>query len=130
MLAPYTRFLSIDSHIALALRFFWTLPRDDSPCVLLTPAQSARGISPRAAHRSGREPSIHPARATPRKPTGFRQDKEFLRLPVASIPTWVTCFLRSTRITPLPRYYEAVRPWLIHRYFQPCVVPLVPFPLL
>ena len=40
----------------------------------------------------------------------FRQDKEFLRFPVDSILTWVTCPLRSTGITPLPRYYEAVRP--------------------
>jgi hypothetical protein len=54
--------------------------------------------------------SIHPARATPRKPAGFRQDKEFLRLPVDSILTRVTCPLRSTGITPLHRYYEAVRP--------------------
>src|SRR5262249_604049 len=64
--------------------------------------------------------SIHPARATPRKPTGFRQDSEVLRLLVDSILTWVTCSLRSTDITPLPRYYEAVRPWSVHRYFRPC----------
>jgi len=49
--------------------------------------------------------SIHPARATPRKPTGFRQDKKFLRFPVDSTLTWVTCSLRSTDITPLLRYY-------------------------
>jgi hypothetical protein len=54
--------------------------------------------------------SIHPARATPRKPAGFRQDKEFLRLPVDSILTGVTCPLGSTGITPLHRSYEAVRP--------------------
>jgi hypothetical protein len=35
--------------------------------------------------------SIHPARAAPRKPTGFRQDSEFLRLLVDSMLTWVTC---------------------------------------
>jgi hypothetical protein len=54
--------------------------------------------------------SIHPARATPRKPPGFGQDKEFTRLPVDSILTWVTCPLYSTGITPLRRAYEAVRP--------------------
>src|SRR5215472_16655812 len=59
--------------------------------------------------------SIHPARATPRKPTGFRQDEEFLRLPVDSILTRVTCPLRSAGITPLLHYYEAVRPWLARR---------------
>jgi hypothetical protein len=54
--------------------------------------------------------TIHPARATQKKTAAFRQDKEFLRFPVDSILTWVTCPLRSTGITPLPRYYEAVRP--------------------
>ena len=54
--------------------------------------------------------SIHPARATPRKPTGFRQDKEFIRFPVDSNSTWVTCSLCSTGITPFHRSYEAVRP--------------------
>jgi hypothetical protein len=54
--------------------------------------------------------SIHPARATPGKPAGFRQDKEFLRLLVDSILTRVTRPLCSTGITPLHRSYEAVRP--------------------
>jgi hypothetical protein len=31
----------------------------------------------------------------------------------------MTCPLRSTGITPLPRYYEAVRPSPAHRYFRP-----------
>jgi hypothetical protein len=54
--------------------------------------------------------SIHPARATLKKAAAFHQDKEFLRLPVDSILTWVACRLRSTGIAPLPRYYAAVRP--------------------
>ena len=54
--------------------------------------------------------SIPPARGTPGSLPSFRQDKEFLRLPVDSILTKVTCPLRSTGITPLFRYYEAVRP--------------------
>ena len=49
----------------------------------------------------------------------MRQDNEFLRLPVDSISPRVTCPLRSTGITPLPRYYEAVRPWLTRWYFRP-----------
>ena len=49
--------------------------------------------------------SIHPARATLKKAAAFHQDKEFLRFPVDSILTRVTCPLRSTDITPLPRYY-------------------------
>ena len=63
--------------------------------------------------------STHPARATLKKAAAFHQDKEFLRFPVDSILTWVTCSLRSTGITPLLRYYEAVRPWPVHRYFRP-----------
>ena len=31
----------------------------------------------------------------------------------------VTCPLRSTGITPLHRYFGAVRPWRAHRYFRP-----------
>src|SRR5215469_11141596 len=31
----------------------------------------------------------------------------------------VTCSLRSTGVTPLPHYYEAVRPGPMHRYFRP-----------
>ena|GEM_PF-1792359 len=63
--------------------------------------------------------SIHPARATPEKAAAFRQDKEFLRLPVDSIPTWVTCPLRSAGVTLLPRYYETVRPCPADQYFRP-----------
>jgi len=63
--------------------------------------------------------SIHPARATPKKAAAFRRDKGLLRFPVDPIPAGVTCPLRSTGITPLPRYYEAVRPWPVHRYFRP-----------
>ena len=63
--------------------------------------------------------AIHPARATPEKAAAFHQDKEFLRLPVDSILTWVTCSLCSTGITPFHRSYEAVRPWSVHRYFRP-----------
>jgi hypothetical protein len=64
--------------------------------------------------------AIHPARATLKKAAAFHQDKEFLRFPVDSILTWVTCPLRSTGITPLLGYYEAVRPWPVHRYCRPC----------
>jgi hypothetical protein len=82
-------------------------------------AGSARGISPRASHRSGREPLDSSGSCHPEKAAAFHQDKEFLRFPVDSTPTWVACPLRSTGITPLPRYYKAVRPWSVHRYFRP-----------
>ena len=63
--------------------------------------------------------SIHPARATLKKAAACHHDKEFLRLPVDSILTWVACRLRSTGITPLLRYYAAVRPWPVRQYFRP-----------
>jgi hypothetical protein len=69
----------------------------------LTVAESARGISPRAAHRSGHEALASSGSCHPEKAAAFRQVTEFLRLPVDSILTWVTCSLRSTDITPLPR---------------------------
>jgi hypothetical protein len=63
--------------------------------------------------------SIHPARATQRRLPPSIKTKEFLRLSVDSILTWVTCSLCSTGITPFHRSYEAVRPWSVHRYFRP-----------
>jgi hypothetical protein len=83
------------------------------------PHKSARGISPRAAHRSGREPLDSSGSCHPEKAAAFHQDKECLRLPVDSILTWMTCSLCSTGITPFHRSYEAVRPWSVHRYFRP-----------
>lgn len=82
-------------------------------------AESARGISSRAAHRSGRESLDSSGSCHSEKAAAFRQDKEFLRLPVDSIPTWVTCPLRSAGVTPLPRYYETVRPCPADQYFRP-----------
>ena len=90
-----------------------------SPLRFANPAGSARGISPRAAHRSGREPLGSSGSCHPEKAAAFHQDKEFLRFPVDSTLTWVTCSLCSTGITPSHRSYEAVRPWSVHRYFRP-----------
>src|ERR1035438_751792 len=91
-------------------------PRGSSTCAF---AESARGISPRAAHRSGRESLDSSGSCHPEEGCRLPPRQEFLRLPVDSISTWVTCPLRSTGITPLLRYYEAVRPWSVHRYFRP-----------
>src|SRR5260370_4756277 len=41
----------------------------------------------------------------------------------------MTCPLRSTGITPLHHYYEAVRPSPAHRYFRPRVGATCPFSL-
>jgi hypothetical protein len=59
--------------------------------------------------------SIHPARATLRRPAPSARTRSSSGFPIDSIPTWVTCSLHSTGITPLPRYYEAVHPWPVHR---------------
>jgi hypothetical protein len=79
-------------------------------------AESARGVSPRAAHRSGRESldsSCHPPKAA-----AFYQGKEFLRLPVDSNSTWMTCPLRSVGITLLLHYFQTVRPCPADQYFR------------
>jgi hypothetical protein len=69
-------------------------------------------ISTMATFSKGR---VGPGNFTPSLP----QIRTFLRLPVDSILIGVTCPLRSTGITPLPRYYEAVRPWSVLQYFRP-----------
>jgi DNA invertase Pin-like site-specific DNA recombinase len=88
--------------------------------VLLRDAESARGVSPRAAHRSGRDTLASSGSCHRTKAAASRRELELLLLPVGSLPTSVTCPLCSTGITPLPRYYGAVRPCPPHRYFRPC----------
>src|SRR6516165_1504852 len=62
--------------------------------------------------------SIHPARATARRlPPSI--DFGFLPSPVDPISKTMACPLRSTGITPLQHYYEAVRPSPAHLYFRP-----------
>src|SRR6516164_9805938 len=81
-------------------------------------------------HRSGHEPlnssgSCHPKR----KPAGFRQDKEFLRLPVDSILTWVTCPFAPRALLRFLATIEQCDPgWRIGT-FGLMGLPLVPFPL-
>jgi len=77
------------------------------------------GSSPRAAHRSGRDTLASSGSCHRTKAAASRRELELLLLPVGSLPTSVTCPLRSTGITPLPRYYGAVRPCPPHRYFRP-----------
>src|SRR5262249_42826448 len=60
-----------------------------------------------------------------RLPLSFR----LLPLPVAPIPTAITCPLRSAGITPLQHYCEAVRPFPAHWYFRPRVFSACAFSL-
>ena len=50
---------------------------------------------------------------------GARTSGRLICCSMYKVPMQVTCSLPSTAITPLHRYYGAVRPCLAHRYFQP-----------
>src|SRR2546430_1779342 len=63
-------------------------------------AESARGVSPRAAHRSGLDTLASSGSCHRTKAAAFRRELELLLLPVGSLPTAMTCPLRSTSITP------------------------------
>jgi hypothetical protein len=64
--------------------------------------------------------SIHPARVTARRlPPSAEPSGSSRYDPVGPSSTAMTCPLGSTGITPLHRYYEAVRPSPAHRYFRP-----------
>src|SRR5215472_4704135 len=64
--------------------------------------------------------SIHPARVTARRLPPSAEPSGSSRFdPVGPCSTAMTCPLRSTGITPLHHYYEAVRPSPAHRYFRP-----------
>jgi hypothetical protein len=60
----------------------------------------ARGISPRAPHRSGLDTLASSGSCHRTKAAAFRRELELLLLPVGSLPTAMTCPLRSTSITP------------------------------
>ena len=64
--------------------------------------------------------SHHPARVIARKlPPSAERSGSSRFDPVGPSSTAMTCPLRSTGITPLHHYYEAVRPSPAHRYFRP-----------
>src|SRR3984893_14985186 len=64
--------------------------------------------------------SHHPARAIARRLPPSAEILGSSRFdPVGPSSTAMTRPLRSTGITPLRHYYEAVRPSPAHRYFQP-----------
>jgi hypothetical protein len=92
---------------------------DAAGTIITDRAEYPRGISPRGPHRSVLDCLQSHGSCHPVKATAFCQDGEFFLFPVDPIPVGVTCPLRSTGITPFPRYYEAVRPWPVLRYFQP-----------
>src|SRR6516162_7788355 len=66
-------------------------------------AESARGIAPRAPHRSGLDTLASSGSCHRMKSV------RLLPLPVDPTPTAMTCPLRSAGITPLQHLYEAPR---------------------
>src|SRR5262252_5038782 len=77
-------------------------------------------LHPEPLTDSGHKPLDLSGSCHPLKAAAFHRDR---RVPPVSpltllIATRVTCSLRSSGITPFPRYYGAVRPWVTHRYFR------------
>lgn len=108
-----------------------TALRTNTCAELLRTAESARGISPRAAHRTGRKPLDLSGSCHSLKAAALRHNQSVP--PVAGCPksimTRMARPLRSTGITPLLRYYGAVRPCPAHRYFWPRGSPTCAFSL-
>ena len=84
-------------------------------------AESARGIAPRAAHRTGLEPLDSSGSCHPMKTAVLHLDRIGSSCCQLTKPakTQVACPLRSPGITPVPHYYETVRPCSTHQYFRP-----------
>jgi hypothetical protein len=94
----------------------------------VTAASSARRHLPSRPREFHPEPltdpdvilSHHPARATARRLPPSAEHSGFSRFDaVGPRSTAMTCPLCSAGITPLQRYYGAVRPFPAHRYFRP-----------
>src|SRR5713101_5603593 len=120
--------MSRASYSPLLFHLYGRLPRPDLLCPLLTSAPRSEALPSRPGEFHPEpltEPDVslstYPARATPRRlppsaaTNGFIPESQLTQ----SATTRVTRSLRSTGITPLRRYYEAVRPCLAHRYFRP-----------
>jgi hypothetical protein len=71
-------------------------------------AESARGIAPRAAHRSGLEPLDSSGSCHPMKTAVLHLDRNGSSCCQLTKPakTQVACPLRFPGITPVPHYYE------------------------
>src|SRR5450755_1666768 len=107
-------------------------PRDhgaDMPVRLLRPS-GPRGISPPASHRSGLDTLASSGSCHRTKAAAFRRELELLLLPVGSLPTSVTCPLRSTSITPASSILQGSPPLSGASVLSASrLEPLAPFPL-
>src|SRR5271167_4736176 len=93
-------------------------------------AEWARGISPRAPHRSGLDTLASSGSCHRSKAAAFRRELELLLLPVGSLPTAMTCPLRSTSITPASALLQGSPPLSGASVLSASrLEPLAPFPL-
>ena len=93
-------------------------------------AESARGVSPRAAHRSGLDTLASSGSCHRTKAAASRRELELLLLPVGSLPTAMTCPLRSTSITPASTLLQGSPPLSGASVLSASrLEPLAPFPL-
>src|SRR5262245_32449583 len=100
----------------LLLAFVWRCDGIDRECCRVGPGS----CTPSPSQIPDVNLSIHPARVTARRlPPSAEPSGSSRYDPVGPSSTAMTCPLCSTGITPLQRYYEAVRPSPAHRYFRP-----------
>src|SRR3982075_2784086 len=92
--------------------------------------RGARGIAPRAPHRSGLDTLASSGSCHRTKAAAFRRELELLLLPVGSLPTAMTCPLRSTSITPASSLLQGSPPLSGASVLSASrLEPLAPFPL-
>jgi len=108
-------------HLLLPRWGRWSLirvtERGCMPCFSI--AESAQGISPRAAHRSGLEPLDSSGSCHRAKAAAFRWQWAPLGEPIGpNQRRWPAPFTPAP-LQSLHHYYEAVRPCSAHRYFRP-----------
>src|SRR6266851_4839262 len=95
-----------------------------------TSAEKTRGISPRVPHRTGLDTLASSGSCHRTKAAAFRRELELLLLPVGSLPTAMTCPLRSTSITPASSLLQGSPPLSGASVLSASrLEPLVPFPL-
>src|SRR2546422_4100608 len=85
---------------------------------------------PRAPHRSGLDTLASSGSCHRTKAAAFRRELELLLLPVGSLPTAMTCPLRSTSITPASALLQGSPPLSGASVLSASrLEPLAPFPL-
>ena len=92
-------------------------------------AESARGVSPRAAHRSGRDSLASSGSCHRTKAAAFRREMGLFLLPVGPLPTSVTCPFAPLALPRFLAITEQSAPARRMGTFGLAGSLLVPFPL-